>query len=84
MARKLSSAHRKAISEGLKRHHRGGGRKRRKYSRSQQRAFKRSQTSKSGHKTWRQRQKSRKPGLWSNYWKKVKSGKIKRKSRKRR
>lgn len=81
MARKLSSKHRKAISEGLKRHHRGGGRKR-KYSPAQKHALARSRYSKSGHKTWRQRQKTRRPGLWSNYWAKKHRKGYKRKKNK--
>jgi hypothetical protein len=31
-------------------------------------ALEKSRTSKSGHKSWRDRQKEKKPGLWSNYW----------------
>ncbi len=83
MARKLSASHRKAISEGLRRHHRGGGRKR-KYSASQKRAFAKSRHSKSGHKSWRARQKQRKPGLWSNYHAKMAREGRKYKKRKKR
>ncbi len=36
------------------------------YTKSQRAALKKSRTSKSGHKTWRQRQRQKKPGLWAN------------------
>ena len=53
--RSLSKQHKKAISKGLKAHH------------SKRKAtLKRSTVSKSGYKTWRQRQKQKRPGLWSN------------------
>lgn len=60
-------------SDGVKvpAHNRAGTRaNRRKYSVGQRRALEKSKTSKSGHKTWRERQKEKKPGLWANYWKK--------------
>lgn len=71
-----SKKHREAISKGLKAYHKGkSGRRKKtryedKYSPSQRRAHAKSRTSKSGHKSWRERQKSKRPGLWSNYWKK--------------
>lgn len=54
----------------VKGHSRGGKAKR--YTASQRRAFKKSQTSKSGHKTAAQRKGSKRPGLWANYWNKRK------------
>ena len=42
-----------------------------KYTAAQQRAFDRSKTSKSGYKTWQERQKQSKPGLWANYHAKI-------------
>lgn len=66
-----SHKHRKAISEGLKRYHRSKGKKRH-FSPSQRRALKKSRYSKSGHKSYKARLKSRKPGLWSYTWAKRK------------
>jgi len=65
-----SKKHREAISRGLKAYHKG--KSKRKYTASQQRAFDKSKSSKSGHKTWKQRQKQKKPGLWANVWAKRK------------
>jgi hypothetical protein len=69
-----SKKHRAAISRGLKAYHKGKGRRKtskrdyeRKYSKSQRRAHAKSRTSKSGHKTWRERKKQKRPGLWANY-----------------
>lgn len=47
----------------------------RKYSKSQRRAHAKSRTSRSGHKSYKERMKQKKPGLWANYWNKRKGGK---------
>lgn len=52
----------------------------RKYSKSQRRAHAKSRTSKSGHKTYKERMKQEKSGkgragLWSHVWAKRKRGK---------
>lgn len=43
-----------------------------RYTPAQKRALEKSKTSKSGHKTVKQRSKTRKPGLWTNVWNKRK------------
>lgn len=67
-------------SDGVKvpSHTRKGTKSKKQYTVAQRRALEHSRTSKTGHKDWRQRQRDARKkggsaGLWSNYWKKVKS-----------
>ena len=50
----------------VKGHKRKGATSKRTYTAAERRAFKKSQTSRSGHKSWRDRQKEKRPGLWAN------------------
>lgn len=68
MARNVKSYTR---SDGTRvRAHKRQGARKKKYTPSQQRAFEKSKTSKSGHQSYKKRQRSRKPGLWANTWNK--------------
>ncbi len=57
----------------------GKSSKTKRYTPAQQRAFEKSKTSNSGRKTWRQRQKTKRPGLWSNFHAKKHREKLARK-----
>lgn len=57
------------------------GRKVAKKARKYKEALEKSRTSKSGHKSWKKRQKEKKPGLWANVWAKKNREAKKRKRR---
>ena len=65
MTKKFSKEHREAISKGLLRYHNSG---RKTNNNKKSSVLERSRHSKSGHKTWRERLKEKRPGKWSNYW----------------